>query len=82
MRPGLLDLTGMGAAADTRVDEVVRLESVAEQAVLDGDGTAAGFAARFAAALTLPAAGARASRASSATGTASTSIQNRPPRPR
>ena len=51
VRPGLLDLPGMREAAGARADEVVRLESVAEQAVLDGDRSAAGFAARFAAAL-------------------------------
>ena len=51
VRPGLLNLPGMREAAGARVDEVVRLESVAEQAVLDGDRSAAGFAARFAAAL-------------------------------
>jgi uncharacterized protein len=51
VRPGLLDLPGMREAACARADEVVRLESVAEQAVLDGDRSAAGFAARFAAAL-------------------------------
>ena len=59
MRPGLLDLPGMREAAGARADEVVRLESVAEQAVLDGDGTAAGFTARFAAALSGRAAGAK-----------------------
>ena len=51
VRPGLLDLPGMREAAGARADEVVRLESVAEQAVLDGDRSAAGFAPRFAAAL-------------------------------
>ena len=51
VRPGLLDLPGMREAAGAQADEVVRLESVAEQAVLDGDRSAAGFAARFAAAL-------------------------------
>jgi uncharacterized protein len=51
VRPGLLDLPGMREAAGARADEVVRLESVAEQVVLDGDRSAAGFAARFAAAL-------------------------------
>ncbi len=51
VRPGLLDLPGMREAAGARADEVVRLESVAEQAVLEGDRSAAGFAARFAAAL-------------------------------
>lgn len=51
LRAGLLDLPGMRDAAGARADEIVRLEAVAEQAVLDGDGSAAGFAARFAAAL-------------------------------
>jgi predicted TIM-barrel fold metal-dependent hydrolase len=51
VRPGLLDLPGMRETAGARADEVVRLESVAEQAVLDGDGSAAGFADRFGAAL-------------------------------
>ncbi len=51
LRPGLLDLPGMREAAGARADEVVRLESVAEQAVRAGDGSAAGFADRFAAAL-------------------------------
>jgi hypothetical protein len=58
VRPGLLDLDGMREAAGAQADEVVRLESVAEQAVLDGDGSAAGFAARFSAALSSQAAGA------------------------
>ena len=58
VRPGLLDLPGMREAAGARADEVVRLESVAEQAVLDGDRSAAGFAARFAAALARQAAAA------------------------
>ncbi len=58
VRPGLLDLDGMREAAGAQADEVVRLESVAEQAVLDGDGSAAGFAARFSAALSRLAAGA------------------------
>ncbi len=51
VRPGLLDLPGMREAAGAQADEIVRLEAVAEQAVLDGDGSAAGFAVRFAAAL-------------------------------
>jgi hypothetical protein len=51
VRPGLLDLPGMREAAGARADEVVRLESVAEQAVLDGDRSAAGFADRFEVAL-------------------------------
>ena len=58
LRPGLLDLPGMREASGARADEVVRLESVAEQAVLDGDRSAAGFAARFAAALARQAAAA------------------------
>jgi uncharacterized protein len=58
VRPGLLDLPGMREASGARADEVVRLESVAEQAVLDGDGSAAGFAERFAAALARQAASA------------------------
>jgi hypothetical protein len=51
VRPGLLGLPGMREASGARADEIVRLEAVAEQAVLDGDGSAGGFAARFAAAL-------------------------------
>jgi hypothetical protein len=51
VRAGLLDLPGMREAAGARADEIVRLEAVAEQAVLDGDASAAGFADRFAAAL-------------------------------
>jgi uncharacterized protein len=58
VRPGLLDLAGMREMAGARVDEVVRLESVAEQAARTGDGSAAGFADRFAAALSAQAAGA------------------------
>ena len=58
LRPGLLDLAGMRDLAGARVDEVVRLESVAEQAARSGDGSAAGFAGRFAAALSAQAAGA------------------------
>ncbi len=57
-RPGLLGLDGMREASGAQADEVVRLESVAEQAVLDGDGSAAGFAVRFAAALSSQAAAA------------------------
>jgi uncharacterized protein len=56
VRPGLLDLAGMREMAGARVDEVVRLESVAEQAARSGDGSAAGFADRFAAALSAQAA--------------------------
>jgi predicted TIM-barrel fold metal-dependent hydrolase len=58
VRPGLLDLPGMREAAGARADEIVRLESVAEQAVRDGDGSAGGFAGRFAAALARQAASA------------------------
>jgi uncharacterized protein len=50
-REGMLGLAAMGEAAGAGVAEVVRLESVAEQAVTAGDGSAAGFAARFRAAL-------------------------------
>jgi len=56
--PGLLDLAGMRELAGARVDEVVRLESVAEQAGRSGDASAAGFGDRFAAALSSQAAGA------------------------
>jgi uncharacterized protein len=48
--PGMLGLAAMGELAGARADEVVRLEEVAEQAVAAG-GPAAGFAARFRAAL-------------------------------
>ena len=48
VRPGLLDVAGMAEAAGVPAGEVVRLEPVAEQAVLAGDGSAAGFAGRFA----------------------------------
>jgi uncharacterized protein len=58
VRPGLLDLAGMREMAGARVDEVVRLESVAEQVARSGDGSAAGFADRFAATLSTQAAGA------------------------
>ena len=51
LRAGMLDLDGMASASGAEVDEIVRLEAVAEQAVLAGDGTAAGFAGRFAEAL-------------------------------
>jgi len=50
-RDGMLDLAGLASASGARVDEIVRLESVAEQAVLAGDASAAGFAGRFAEAL-------------------------------
>jgi predicted TIM-barrel fold metal-dependent hydrolase len=51
LRAGMLDLAGLASASGAEVDEIVRLEAVAEQAVLAGDGTAAGFAGRFAEAL-------------------------------
>ena len=50
-RGGMLGLAAMAEAAGARVAEVVRLESVAEQAIVAGDGSAAGFAERFRAAL-------------------------------
>ncbi|HUY46259.1 MAG TPA: amidohydrolase family protein [Streptosporangiaceae bacterium] len=58
LAPGMLGLAGMRDAAGARADEIVRLETVAEQVVLAGDGTAAGFAGRFAAALSEQATGA------------------------
>ena len=48
LRNGMLDLDGLASASSAEVDEIVRLEAVAEQAVLAGDGSAAGFAGRFA----------------------------------
>ncbi len=48
---GMLDLAGMAGASGAATDEIVRLESVAEEVLLAGDGTAGGFAGRFAAAL-------------------------------
>ena len=51
LRAGMLDLDGLASASGAEVDEIVRLEAVAEQAALAGDGTAAGFAGRFAEAL-------------------------------
>jgi hypothetical protein len=51
LRAGMLDLDGLASASGAEVDEIVRLEAVAEQAVLAGDGTAAGFAGRYAEAL-------------------------------
>jgi predicted TIM-barrel fold metal-dependent hydrolase len=48
---GMLDLAGMQAASGAAADEIVRLESVAEAALLAGDATAAGFAGRLAEAL-------------------------------
>ena len=50
-REGMLGLTAMGEAAGAAVEEVVRLEGVAEQAIVAGNGSAAGFAERFRAAL-------------------------------
>jgi len=51
LRDGMLGLAAMAEAAAADVAEVVRLESVAEQAIVAGDGSAAGFAERFRAAL-------------------------------
>jgi uncharacterized protein len=51
LRDGMLGLDGMASASGAEVAEIVRLETVAEQAVLAGDGTADGFAGRFAEAL-------------------------------
>ena len=51
LRDGMLGLPAMAEAAAAEVAEVVRLESVAEQAIVAGDGSAAGFAERFRAAL-------------------------------
>ena len=50
-RDGMLGLAEMAEAAGASVAEVVRLESVAEQAIVAGDGSAAGFADRFRSAL-------------------------------
>ena len=47
LRDGMLGLAAMAEASAARVAEVVRLESVAEQAIVAGDGSAAGFAGRF-----------------------------------
>lgn len=58
LREGMLDLPGMRDLAAARADEIVRLESVAEQVAAAGDGSAAGFAGRFRAALDEAAAGA------------------------
>jgi hypothetical protein len=49
--PGMLDLAALAKLSGARVNEVVRLESVAEAALRGGDGSAAGFADRFATAL-------------------------------
>jgi uncharacterized protein len=51
LRAGMLGLAAMAEAAAADVAEVVRLESVAEQAIVAGDGSAAGFAERFRTAL-------------------------------
>jgi uncharacterized protein len=51
LRAGMLGLAAMAEAAAADAAEVVRLESVAEQAIVAGDGSAAGFAGRFRAAL-------------------------------
>ncbi len=48
---GMLGLPEMAAVAGAQASEIVRLEQVAEQAIAAGDGTAAGFAARFRGAL-------------------------------
>ena len=47
LRDGMLGLAAMAEASAARAAEVVRLESVAEQAIVAGDGSAAGFAGRF-----------------------------------
>jgi predicted TIM-barrel fold metal-dependent hydrolase len=46
LRDGMLGLAAMAGASAARVAEVVRLEGVAEQAIVAGDGSAAGFAGR------------------------------------
>jgi uncharacterized protein len=51
LREGMLGLTAMGEAAGAAVEEVVRLEGVAEEAIVAGNGSAAGFAERFRATL-------------------------------
>ncbi len=51
LREGMLGLMAMAEAAGGGVEEVVRLESVAEQAIVAGNGSAAGFAERFRGAL-------------------------------
>jgi uncharacterized protein len=48
---GMLGLAGMADSSGAAVDEIVRLESVAEEVLLAGDATAAGFAGRLAEAL-------------------------------
>src|SRR5215469_7880650 len=47
LRDGMLGLAAMAEASAAQVAEVVRLESVAEEAIVAGDGSAAGFAGRF-----------------------------------
>ena len=51
LREGMLGLSAMAEAAGAAVEEVVRLETVAEQAIVSGTGSAAGFAERLRAAL-------------------------------
>ncbi len=51
LRDGMLDLPGMRDLAAARADEIVRLETVAEQVAVTGDGSAGGFAGRLRAAL-------------------------------
>jgi uncharacterized protein len=51
LREGMLGLGAMAEAAAARVEEIVRLESVAEHAIVSGNGSAAGFAERFRGAL-------------------------------
>jgi hypothetical protein len=51
LRDGMLGLAAMAEMAGSGVAEVVRLESVAERAIVAGDGSATGFAERFRAAL-------------------------------
>ena len=55
---GMLGLEPMAEAAGAGVAEIIRLERVAEQAIMAGDATADGFADRFRAALWDQAAGA------------------------
>jgi hypothetical protein len=51
LRDGMLGLAAMAEMAGSGVAEVVRLESVAERAIVAGDGSATGFEERFRAAL-------------------------------
>jgi len=55
---GMIGLEPMAEAAGAGVAEIVRLERVAEQAIMAGDATASGFADRFRVALWAQAAGA------------------------